>query len=1202
MKTTMYHYRTFAILLIIMMNCTSISAQISPTAGKNYIVKRTPRDTASTLSRLLGLPAAKQGATIEYYDGLGRPLQTIGAAAVANGTGYNDLITQHVYDGMGREYRQYLPLPKAQGANSGAYLESALDEQVNYYGNQPGYGETVFDGSPLNRVVEQSAPGNSLKLISSPPVANGEYRPSTPSPERVSHTVTTEYGTNLASEVILWSVSDAGALVNSGNYGAGTLYRTKVKDEDGNFTVEYKDLEERVVCKVADANGLKATTDYVYDDFGRLRWVLPPKYMASLEANGTPQGQPVGATVVQGAQELKNTTSQAKYVLAPGASLTLLPTFVGGTGFTVSPGTAVESLDALAYYYNYDGYGRMIEKKLPGVKSVYMAYDGRDRLVAVQDGELRNKGKWLYTRYDALNRPVETGFVTKSGTRDDMVAQVNAAFSAAQYDTPIGEKYTTKSFPRVDNGGTALDGPIDALTYTFYDSYNHGGAANLGGTKVYDQTVTSNVTGLPTVSLVRELTTKTWSTTSTYYDERGRIIQTIKKELYGGMAGDGITVSSKLNFVGQPEEVKEVQTFNGLPNTLVRTYKYYDSGQLQEVTAQLNNSPVVETLATYTYNELGQVKKKLYGGTDQKQVYEYNIRGWLTKINDPSTSADYFAMRLAYEAPEVAGADVKSQYGGNISSMVWRTRMVDGTQNKKGYGFAYDGLDRLKASAYAKDNGAGTLIADDAYAEGVPLYDENGNIKSLVRTDGNKAPTAYGYTYNGNQLSKITLNGVDKNPYSYDANGNATTDGLNGFAIAYNELNLPKSVSKYNTSKGKTDVVSYTYDATGTKLAVTTPDGTPRYYYLGSMVYDKDKKLELVLHEEGAIKATTSGSSTTYAYQYFLKDHLGNTRAMFEKAVGAGQAPHLAQATDYYPFGKSFENLNVGTKNRYLYNGKELQDQTIGGTPFGWYDYGARFYDPELGRWHSPDPLAEVSRRWSTYTYCYNNPLRFIDPDGMLVDDFFDKNGNFQGRSSSGNDIYIETNSGYENITNLDYCNQDNRDALSNIATFYGENEVGGVGTVAVTRLNSEGEKSNAMAFYSTKEDQVSVGYNSDGKINKQAGNSANLSNSLVHEKEHKDNPNSRGGNVGETYAIEKQVNHKSFENTTGEFKMSIVSYASASLNKAIDKGASSGTVNNRIEVLNSSPLLSVGFLNYDRTTNKVSFNLMIPAVEIKKP
>ncbi|MBP2661797.1 MAG: repeat-containing protein [Firmicutes bacterium] len=83
----------------------------------------------------------------------------------------------------------------------------------------------------------------------------------------------------------------------------------------------------------------------------------------------------------------------------------------------------------------------------------------------------------------------------------------------------------------------------------------------------------------------------------------------------------------------------------------------------------------------------------------------------------------------------------------------------------------------------------------------------------------------------------------------------------------------------------------------------------------------------------------------------------------------------------------SFAEGVTSSGQPYKYNGKELDTER----GLNLYDYGARMYDPELGRFMNLDPLAELSRRWTPYNYAYNNPMYFVDPDGMLSQSFMDE-------------------------------------------------------------------------------------------------------------------------------------------------------------------------------------------------------------------
>nr|WP_319572372.1 DUF6443 domain-containing protein [uncultured Draconibacterium sp.] len=872
-------------ILLIPLLVLSYQQLMAQTIDKNYITTYVPLNKYSDESAIPSLGATQCMKTVRYYDGLGRPDQT--NLYKGSGDASKDIITSVGYDGFGREEKQYLPFASAKNGSYHTSVTSVSNFAIydtplgdDNYDDTYAYSQTVYEPSPLNRVKKQAMPGYNWRKGS-------------------NHEQKFEYGTNSAGEVEYFYVNSSGGLSKGTDYGAGTLYKNTLRDENNQTTSstrteEFTDKLGNIVLKKSWNGSTEHQTYYVYDDFNRLRFVLPPKAVADESVSST-------------------------------------------------------ELSQLCYQYKYDERGRLIEKKLPGAGWVYMIYDKRDRLVLTQDAKLRASGsnpnidskKYHYIKYDIFNRPVEQGISTETLSYTPGISSPlrNAVKRSRNY-TPVG---------------------CSARSYTYYDDYSWG--APYGYSTVYtDHSKASSVKGLVTGVKTKVLGTSTWLTTVNYYDKYGRLIQQCQKNPDGGYN----RTSTAYNFTNQPikQQVYHKRTSGSAGKKTEEKYSYDHMGRPTRVEHSYNGGGFV-TIAKNTYDEIGRLKKKELHNTYQDIDYTYNVRGWLTKINDPDagySSTKCFAEELYYNnTGELVNLDDKAQYNGNIAGIRWRNNST----KRAAYAFRYDGLNRLTKGDYGSRSSTGNVTNQSYYDVPTISYDKNGNISRLYRkTSGGGTRENLTYVYAGNQLSWISGTykggGISGKTFAYDANGNTKTDNLRGITVQYfDEIDLPKKYARGS------QYAQYEYDAAGTKWSkkvVTSGTSTMEYY--GNFVY-QNGALDKVLTSEGYYQAGK--------YHYNLKDHLGNTRMVVSYS---GSTPTVEQVIEYYPFGSMFSENNLA-KNKYLYNGKELQNEF-----FENYDYGARFYDPELGRWHSVDPLSEWDFARSPYAYVTNNPLRYIDPDG----------------------------------------------------------------------------------------------------------------------------------------------------------------------------------------------------------------------------
>ena len=529
--------------------------------------------------------------TTQYYDGMGRPIQTVVRdGSFPTGGSSVDLVTAQVYDAYGREQRKYLPFAASSYGGNGSITDGGcksnpFQEQQNFYSSSNGvspingqdetyfYGKTEFEPSPLDRPVGVYAPGDSW-------VHNGRG-------------TTTGYWVNTtADSVHCWTVTSSGSpdvfssYSGTGFYAGGELSKTITADENGNQVIEYRDRENLVVLKkvqltaAADAGTGEGPTGwlctyYVYDSLNLLRAVIQPAGVQLLQANSW-------------------------NISALGGII----------------------LNEQCFRYEYDGRRRMTLKQVPGAAMVEMVYDARDLPVMTQDANLRAQGKWLCTMYDAIDRPVMTAFISYSGTQSQLQTLVTgqtgnystgsvAVSGQAQstgtipasyaFSTPHTGDWYASSYIDLDtgfavssgvefganiaSGGTMMqssgstqvsNNPLpsgttpDILTVTYYDNYNWATGTGLGtvfelpsssefstsynASPDYAQPVTANyqTQGLVTGTMTRVLgTTSQYLYTQSFYDDHHRVIQA-RQVNYKGEIDQQTT---QYSFTGKPLRV-----------------------------------------------------------------------------------------------------------------------------------------------------------------------------------------------------------------------------------------------------------------------------------------------------------------------------------------------------------------------------------------------------------------------------------------------------------------------------------------------------------------------------------------------------------------------------------------------------------------------------------------------------------------------
>jgi RHS repeat-associated protein len=869
---------------------------------------------------------------IQYYDGLGRPNQTVQKGVTPTG---KDLIILQEYDAFGRDDKAWLPA--AISGNNGAYVTPVVIKT----NDQKSYSYPLYEASPLNRVTHQYGPGADWQ-------ANGKA-------------VRVEYLANKKSEPVLRcrTFGEEGRYITpeggifylwDNRYEStedGRFQVVKTTDEDGNESYEFKNKLGQVVLARQVNSGLFYDTYFHYNEYnGKISYVLPP------EASSMMQGS------------IADTQGMLDYIYI--------------YEYDDFNRCIAKKLPGCHWiYYIYDKADRVIFTQNGELRAkgewMFTIPDAFGSIVLT--GTCKNN--ITFTPFFATKSPLKDIIVkaTWTGSTNTTKGYMVSGITLADPTILSVNYYDNYDF----RGATATGIPSAGTEYNTEAGY---GAQYTGGYK-------GLLTGTLTAQMNYDGTTdSTYLYSVMYYDSRGRLIQTKgSNHLTGGIEKKYITY----NFTGQPIQRKHIHSATG-KNTQTEVYAYtYDhAGRLLTTTHQLTDGTTVKpqvTLAENSYDDLGRLKtNKKRGVAGTLATYTYNVRSWTKSITSP-----LFTETLYYN--ESYGGSVK-QYNGNISAMSWKqlteplryyaysydnlSRLTNAN-----YGEDNSATNRFTTSySYDKHSNMKTLTrrgnTDGSATNGMVdnlTMTYNGNQLAKVSDTGVNVPISSSMDFK--DYSNVATE------YTYNANGAMNKDLNKGISdIQYNSLNLPRMMDiKSSVAEARNE---YTYSASGQKLKVVQK-WNPNFStapVIGSGINTASLTQARttdytgnIIYENNALKRilVNGGYYEGGVYYYYLADHLGNNHVVV-KSDGTS-----IQSNSYYPFGMHYAPGIGYEKQPYKYNNKEL-DQMHG---LNMYDNLARLYDPVVPHTPTPDPHAENYYSWSPYHYAANNPLLITDPTGM---------------------------------------------------------------------------------------------------------------------------------------------------------------------------------------------------------------------------